>query len=131
MGRQQSTGLLIEALQMAIETRGGAMPGQVVLHADRGTQFTSRQLAQYADRAGIVMSMGRTGVCWDNAMAESFWASLKAEYYYRHTFRIREEVYEGVATWIEGFYNHKRIHSAIRYQSPIEYELHAAMNKAA
>lgn len=131
MGQQQTTGLLIEALQMAIETRGGAMPGQVVLHADRGTQFTSKRLAQHADTAGIVMSMGRTGVCWDNAMAESFWATLKVEYYYRHTFRIREDVYEGVATWIEGFYNHKRIHSAIGYQSPVEYELHAGLDLAA
>ncbi|MDP9832633.1 IS3 family transposase [Trueperella abortisuis] len=61
----------------------------------------------------------------------SFWATLKVEYYYRHAFRIHEEVYEGVSTWIEGFYNHKRIHSAIGYQNPVEYELHAAMNIAA
>ncbi|WP_406708633.1 IS3 family transposase [Trueperella pyogenes] len=131
MGAKQTTNLLTEALDMALATRGGAMPAQVVLHADRGTQFTSGQLARYAAQAGIVMSMGKTGVCWDNAMAESFWATLKVEYYYRHTFRIREEVYEGVAHWIEGFYNHKRIHSAIGYQSPVEYELHAHMDIAA
>lgn len=123
MGPRQDTELLITALEQAIATRGGSLPGQVVLHADRGCQFTSRQLAAYAKQAGLALSMGRTGVCWDNAMAESFWATLKVEYFYRHTFTTRAKAYEGVTHWIESFYNRSRIHSSLGYLSPIEYEL--------
>lgn len=115
---------------MVIETGSGKLAAQIVLLADRGTEFTSRQLADYANQARIVMSMGKTGVCWDNAMAESFWATLKVEYHYRHSFRIHEEVYEGVGTWIEKLYSHKRTHSVIGYQSQIEYELNADMGLA-
>ena len=68
----------------------------------------------------------------DNAMAESFWATLKTEYYYRRTFTTRDQVYTGVATWIEDFYNRRRIHTSLGGRSPIEYELHqAAWTKAA
>ena len=62
----------------------------------------------------------------DNAMAESFWATLKTEYYYRRTFTTRDQVYTGVATWIEDFYNRRRIHTSLGGKSPIEYELHQA-----
>lgn len=103
MSDKQTMSVLIQALEMAIETRGGAMPGRVVLHADREAQFTSRQLADYPTQTRIVAPMANTGVCWDNAMTESFWAPLKVEYYYRHAFRYRDEIYEGVGTWIEGF----------------------------
>ena len=69
------------------------------------------------------MSMGKTGVCWDNAMAESFWATLKVEYFYRHAFATRAEVYDGVSEWIEVFYNRYRRHSAIGNISPVAFEL--------
>ena len=69
------------------------------------------------------MSMGKTGVCWDNAMAESFWATLKVEYFYRHAFATRAQVYDGVSEWIEVFYNRYRRHSAIGFISPVAYEL--------
>ena len=72
------------------------------------------------------VSMGRAGVCWDNAMAESLWATLKTEYYYRRAFTTRDQVYTGVATWIEDFYNRRRIHTSLGGKSPIEYELHQA-----
>ena len=62
----------------------------------------------------------------DNAMAESFWATLKTEYYYRRAFTIGDQVYTGVATWIEDFYNRRRIHTSLGGKSPIEYELHQA-----
>ena len=68
--------------------------------------------------------MGRTGVCWDNAMAESFWATLKVEYFYRHAFATRAQVHDGVGQWIEQFYNRTRIHTALGGYSPVEYELH-------
>ena len=121
----------ITALDMAATTRG-AFPTGVVLHADRGTQFTSQKLAAYMRAVKGRVSMGRAGVCWDNAMAESFWATLKTEYYYRRTFTTRDQVYTGVATWIEDFYNRRRIHTSLGGKSPIEYELHqAAWTKAA
>lgn len=120
---RQDTDTLIRALDMARERRG-RMPVGVVLHADRGCQFTSRQLDAYMRCAGGKVSMGRTGVCWDNAMAESFWATLKVEYFYRHAFATRAQVHDGVGRWIEQFYNRTRIHTALGGYSPIEYELH-------
>ena len=125
MGEQQSTDLVITALDMAATTRG-AFPAGIVLHADRGTQFTSQKLAAYMRAVKGRVSMGQAGVCWDNAMAESFWATLKTEYYYRRTFTTRDQVYTGVATWIEDFYNRRRIHTSLGGKSPIEYELHQA-----
>ena len=76
---------------MAATTRA-TFPAGVVLHADRGTQFTSEKLAAYMRAARGTVSMGRAGVCWDNAMAESLWATLKTEYYYRRTFTTRDQV---------------------------------------
>ena len=70
--------------------------------------------------------MGQAGVCWDNAMAESLWATLTTEYYYRRTFTTRDQVYTGVATWIEDLCNRRRIHTSLGGKSPIEYELHQA-----
>lgn len=122
MSSRQDTGTLIEALEMA-RTRRGRVPGGLVLHADRGAQFTSRKLAAYMRAAGATVSMGRTGVCWDNAMAESFWATLKVEYFYRRSFATRSQVYQGVGEWIERFYNRQRIHTALGGYSPVEYEL--------
>ena len=122
MGPRQDTQLVVTALDKARELRG-ELPRQVVLHADRGTQFTSHQLHEAATAAGVRMSMGKTGVCWDNAMAESFWATLKVEYFYRHAFATRAEVYDGVSEWIEVFYNRYRRHSAIGNISPVAFEL--------
>lgn len=78
MGEQQSTDLVITALDMAATTRG-TFPTGVVLNADRGTQFTSQKLAAYMRTMQGTMSMGQAGVCWDNTMAESIWATLKTE----------------------------------------------------
>ena len=125
MGEQQSTDLVITALDMAATTRGG-FPTGVVLNADRGTQFTSQKLAAYMRAVKGTVSMERAGVCWDNAMAESLWATLTTEYYYRRAFTTRDQVYTGVATWIEDFYNRRRIHTSLGGRSPIEYELHQA-----
>ena len=86
-------------------------------------QFTSHELDHYAKKAGITLSMGKTGVCWDNAIAESFWATLKVTYFYRHAFTTRSQVIDEVATWIEVFYNHKRLHSALGTSPLVVYEL--------
>ena len=80
-------------------TTSGAFPAGVVLHADRGTQFTSEKLAAYMRAVQGKVSMGRAGVCWDNAMAESFWATLTTEYYYRRTFTTRDQVELRPETW--------------------------------
>ena len=125
MGEQQSTDLVITALYMAAATRG-TFPAGVVPHADRGTQFTSQKLAAYMRAVKGTVSMGRAGVCWDNAMAQSYWATLKTEYYDQRAFTTRNQVYTGVATWIEDFYNRRRIHTSLGGRSPIEYERHQA-----
>lgn len=117
MGPRQDAQLLVTAIGKARELRG-ELPGQVVLHADRDTQFTSHQFHEAALAAGARMSMGKTGVCWDNAMAESFWATLKVEYFYRHTGATRASVYDGVSEWIEVFYNRYRRHSSHREHQP-------------
>ena len=130
MGEQQSTDLVITALDMAATTRG-TFPRGVVLHADRGTQFTSEKLAAYMRAVQGTVSMGQAQVCWDNAMAESLWVTLTTEYYYRRTVTTRDQVYTGVATWIEDSYNHRRIHTSLGGKSPTEHELHQAVQATA
>ena len=110
---------------MAAATRG-TFPAGVVVHADRGTQVTSQKLAAYMRAVEGAVSMGQAQVCWDNAMAESLWATLTTEYYYRRAFTTRDQVYTGVATWTEDFYNRRRSHTSLGGRSPIEYELHQA-----
>ncbi|MGB4635528.1 MAG: IS3 family transposase [Arcanobacterium sp.] len=122
MDEHMRTELVIRALDMAITCRGKA-PQDIVLHADRGSQFTSTELAEYMKGIKGRVSAGRTGVCWDNAMAESFWATLKIEHFYRRAYATRVEVYQSVSQWIEVFYNRQRIHTSIGGKSPIEYEL--------
>lgn len=70
--------------------------------------------------------MGWAGVCWDKPMAESYWATLKTEYYYRRTFITRDRVYTRVATWMDDFYNCRRIHTSLGGKSPIEDKLYQA-----
>ncbi len=81
---------------------------------------------------GVVRSMGRTGVCWDNAAAESFFATLKNEMYYRYRFPTRNRARFAVAEYIEVFYNRKRMHSSIGYRTPLEAltEFHQAATAA-
>jgi transposase InsO family protein len=113
--------LVEDALRQAVTLRG-TLPGTVIFHTDRGSQFTSQQIANLAQDLPILRSMGRTGVCWDNAQIESFWSIYKHEYYYRHVFTTLEELRQGTYAWIDGWYNAKRRNSAIGYLSPIDYE---------
>lgn len=113
---------LVEAtLRQAVALRG-QLPGRVIFHADRGSQFTSKQVADLARDVDVLRSMGRTGVCWDNAQAESFWSTFKNEYYYRHVFTTLDQLRRATYVWIDSWYNAKRRHSAIGYLSPLEYE---------
>ena len=125
------TDLVEDALRQAVTLRG-RLPRKVVFHADRGTQYTSAQIADAATELDVLRSMGRTGVCWDNAAAESFWSTLKTEFYNRHHWTTKTEAKQAVGTWIEDRYNRKRRHSAIGMISPVRFEeLHPQTAQAA
>ena len=113
------TDLVEDALQMAIHLRG-ELPAQVVFHTDRGTQYASEQISTYAAENGITRSMGYTGICWDNAMAESFFSALKNERVYRTVYATKAQARRDVIAYIEGFYNSRRRHSALGYRRPNE-----------
>ena len=115
------TDLVEAALSMAVAMRG-EVAQEVILHADRGCQYTSAQLARFARRHNLARSVGRTGVCWDNAAAESFWATLKVEFYDRYLWPSRAAAKLAVGDWIERVYNRRRRHSALGMISPVEYE---------
>jgi transposase InsO family protein len=113
--------LVDTALRRAVTLRG-VLPEDVVFHADRGTQYNSAQIADIARDLGVLRSMGRTGVCWDNAAAETFWSTLKTEFYNRRRWRTKHKASLAVGTWIEDRYNRRRRHSQIGMLSPVRYE---------
>lgn len=121
---RQHAGLVVDALTMAVAERGGDLPGEVIFHADRGSQYTSAEVAEFTERHGMRCSVGATGVCWDNAMAESFWASLKVEFYYRRSWPDRSEAKREITNWINVVYNTRRRHSALGMLTPVQFELH-------
>jgi putative transposase len=112
------TSLVTDALAMAI-THGQVQPG-AIFHSDKGAQYTSAEFARFCQAHGIRTSTGRTGVCWDNAAAESFFGALKNEMYYRQSFPDRARARFAVADYIEVFYNRQRLHSALGYRPPFE-----------
>jgi transposase InsO family protein len=116
------TSLVVDALTMA-HRHGHVRPG-AVFHADRGAQYTSAELARHCHRLKARISHGRTGVCWDNAAAESFFAALKNEMYHRSTFSTRARARFAVAEYIEVFYNRQRLHSRLGYRTPAEALAH-------
>ena len=120
------TDLVEQALRRAVlfrEASTGSTAG-TVFHADRGCQYTSTQLAEVAAEVNVRLSVGRTGVCWDNAQQESFWSTLKTEYYQRYSFATHAEAIAGVSDWIERVYNRRRRHSALGQISPVTFEHH-------
>ena len=121
MEERQTTDLVERAVRMA-HTLRDQVPDQVILHADRGSQFTSTQMHDLAVELSFQQSMGRTGVCWDNAMSESFWSTLKTEFYGRRTWQTRSEAKQAVAHWIEVVYNRQRLHSSLGMVPPVEFE---------
>ena len=96
----------------------GYVAGNAIFHSDRGAQYTSRTLAEWARANGVRLSCSRTGNCRDNAVAESFFATLKNEMYYRRSFATRADAKHAVIEFIEADYNRKRPHSTIGYQIP-------------
>ncbi|MEX1262788.1 MAG: IS3 family transposase [Actinomycetota bacterium] len=121
MAERMPTALVIGSLEMAINARGGDVAG-VIFHADRGTQYLSHEQREFCEHNGILRSVGRTGSCLDNAVAESFWATLKRELVHRRSFATRAEARRAIIGWIN-YYNAARLHSSLGYLTPIEWEL--------
>ncbi len=123
------TDLIEDALRMALVLRH-IPPVRVIFHSDRGTQHASAQITTFAAANGITRSMGLTGICWDNAMAESFFATLKTEFYYRRVWPTRARAAREVAAWIEDRYNRRRRHSSIGQISPVDFEMQYSSKQA-
>jgi putative transposase len=114
------TELALGALEMALERR--QPPAGLIHHSDHGSQYTSQAFGDRCSRAGIRLSMGTVGDSYDNAVAESFFASLETELIDRRHWRTRDEARRDVFAYLETFYNPHRRHSALGYLSPLEYE---------
>lgn len=112
------TSLVLDALHMA-RTHGHAAQ-EAIFHSDHGTQYTSQEFGDYCVDNGFTQSMGRTGVCWDNAIAESFFSSLKNEMYHHYAFPTRDQARTATVDYIEVFYNRIRRHSSLGYQTPAQ-----------
>jgi len=119
MANHLRTELVLEALNMALHQR---QPTNVIHHSDQGTQYTSISFGRRCKQAGVRPSMGSVGDCYDNAMCESFFATLECELIDRNTFRSHAEAKLALFEFIEGWYNPHRRHSSIDYLSPINYE---------
>jgi len=117
-----ATALPLAALLMALRQRQPA-PG-LLHHSDRGVQYASADYRAALARHQLVASMSRTANCYDNATMESFWSTLKLELVYRRRFATRAEAATAIFAYIEGFYNRTRLHSALGYQSPLDFEAH-------
>ena len=114
------TDLVTQALDNAVRQRRPE-PG-VIFHADRGCQYTSAQLATLADDLGVRLSVGRKGQCWANAVAESFFATIKTELLDRPPWPTRPKANKAIFEYIEGWYNTRCLHSSLGYLSPSTYE---------
>jgi len=97
--------------------------GRVIFHSDRGTQYTSHDFARFCKKNKIRRSLGRTGICYDNAVAESFFASYKKELIHTRPWPDLKAVSKATFEWIEMYYNRTRRHSTLGYLTPHEYEL--------
>jgi putative transposase len=120
MGDRIDTCLIERSLKQAICHR--TPPHGLIHHSDRGCQYTSEAFDSIAKENGILLSMSSTGNCYDNAVAESFFHTLKTEHVYQENFSSREEAKRCIFEYVEIFYNRQRIHSFLGYLSPEEYE---------
>jgi len=120
MADHMRTDLVSQALRMAIVHR---RPGRGLLHhSDRGVQYASEDYRYLLQSHGMEPSMSGKGDCWDNACAESFWSTLKSELVHHERYATREQARQSIFEYIEVFYNRKRLHSSIGYQSPEAFE---------
>ena len=118
------TELCADALAMALRSRrpGGGGAGGLIHHSDRGVQYASVDYQRLLQSHNMVVSMSRVGDCYDNAMMESFWGTLKTELVHQRDYRTREEASGSIFRYIECWYNRRRRHSAIGYKSPEQFE---------
>lgn len=119
IGEHMRAELVLAALNMALSMR---KPEAVIHHSDQGSQYTSVAFGKRCQEMGVRPSMGSVGDAYDNAMAESFFASLECELFNRRSFKTKIEARLAVFTWLEGWYNPRRRHSALGYLSPINFE---------
>ena len=115
------TSLVTDALTMALTHR--APVGDVVFHSDRGTQYTSGEFDEFCRANNVRRSLGRTGICYDNAVSESFFATYKKELVHNRPWPSVKHLKKETFDWIETYYNRRRRHSTIGYLTPEEYEL--------
>ena len=121
--------LVNDALKMAIRRRNP--PAGLIWHTDRGSQYASHSHRDLLKEHLIVQSMSRKGNCWDNAVAESFFHSLKTEFTNHEMFETRAKANEMIFEYIEVFYNRERMHSSNNYLSPLEFEEKMLQNEMA
>jgi len=119
MGDHLRTELVMDAFEMAITTR---RPKNVIHHSDQGCQYTSIAFGKRCQELGVRPSMGSVGDCYDNALCESFFATLECELIDRFTFHTKREARLAVFRWIEAWYNSRRRHSSIGRMSPVNFE---------
>lgn len=112
--------LVSEALKTAVRQRRPS-PG-LLHHSDRGSQYAGDDYQHLLHRCGMIGSMSRRGDCWDNAVIESFWGTLKSECVHRDDYATRHQAAGAIADYIETFYNRRRLHSALGYRSPESFE---------
>jgi putative transposase len=130
MGRRLTSTLACDALQMALWQRRPPK-GQLVHHSDRGVQYASHAFRKLLRAHGIAGSMSRKGDCWDNAVVESFFGSMKSERLYWRSYQTREEARADIVDYITMFYNSQRLHSYLSYQSPDAFERNGQLADAA
>lgn len=120
MGMQMTTALTLQALEMALHQR--SIVRGLLHHSDRGCQYAAVIYQQRLTALGIHCSMSRPGNCWDNAVLESFFATLKTELIHHQRFQTRQAAKTEIFEYLEGFYNRQRRHSTLDYLSPVEFE---------
>jgi len=120
MNKKQSKELVSSALSMAIKQQ--RVKNKVILHSDQGSQYSSYEYQQECKKYGFIQSMSNRGNCYDNAMMESFFHTLKTERIYCERYQTRDEAKKSIFEYIEIIYNRKRLHSGIGYKTPVEFE---------
>lgn len=129
MDERIQSGLVIDALEMAYRRRCPD-PG-LLHHSDRGSQYASWDYREKLSDYGMEISMSRKGNCWDNAVVESFFGTLKRELVHNRRFRTRQEARKAIFEYIEVFYNRERLHSSLGYMSPADFEKEWALQRQA
>ena len=126
MNKRMKASLVCDALSMALANRN--YPKNVIMHTDRVSQYCSKQYQTLLKQNELICSMSGKGNCYDNAVCESFFHTLKTEHVHRFNYETREQAKRSVFWYIEAYYNRIRRHSGIDYQSPINFEKRALKN---